>query len=338
MKKVFVLLLTLLTLITILLTGCNTDSLIDYKKAAEKTDGIIRGQTSAEFNTTTEINTEGMTDEEIREINYYKDMNGSFNVVFDAELKKEIYKIYLNLGGLGFDFDLFINGNEIFMKLPVVGKYLNFNDIDFESTMNINEEKIIISDDSVTAIGTKWLGLLKKEDVFKGKEIVLTTPDGEVKTTEYTINLNDEQIKKLFVDVVDIVYTDENLKSFYEEYIETKIKENADSIDDLEDVTYEKMLDNMKENIDFYQVEKFNYTAYVDIDGYIVNEDIELIVKVDNSEQKRLTGFNFKLDINNWDINKKQEFNFPILNEENTFKMKDEESMPNIMQDIFNKE
>ncbi len=340
MKKIFILTLTILTLISILLTGCNTDSLLDYKKAAEKTDGIIRGQTSAEFTTTTELNTEGMTDEEIKELNYYKDIKGSFNSVFDSELKKEIYKIYLNSGGLGFDFDLYINGNEIFMKLPVIGKYLNLNDVVIESTMNVNEGKILITDESVAAIGAKWLGLLKKDDVFKGKDIVLTTPDGEVKTTEYTINLNNEQIKNLFVDVIDIVYTDQNLKSFYTEFIETKIKENADSMQDveIENISYEEMLDNMKENIDFYNVEKFNYTAHVDIDGYIVNETIELLIKVDNAKQKSLSGFNFKLDISNWDINKSQEFNYPTLTEENTLKMEEKESMPDVMQDIFIKE
>lgn len=340
MKKIFVLTLNIITLIAILLTGCNTDSLLEYKKAAEKTDGITRGQTSAEFTTTTELNTAGMTEEEIKELNYYKDLKGSFSTVFDSELKKEIYKIYFNTGGIGFDFDLYINGNEVFVKLPVVGKYLNLKDVDLESTMNVNEEKIIISDESVNAIGAKWIGLLKKDDVFKGKDIVLTTPDGEVKTTEYTINLNDEQIKTLFVDVIDIVYQDENLKSFYEEYIEAKIKENADKIDDAEikNISYEEMLNSMKENIDFYHVEKFNYTAHVDIDGYIVNEKIELSVKVDDAEQKSLSGLNFKLDINNWDINKQQEFNYPTLTDENTLKIEDEESMPNIMQDIFNKE
>ncbi len=104
------------------LTACNTDSLGEYKQAAEKTDQITKGQTSGEFSLVTDFNTDGMTPEEIKELNYYKDMNGKFNISFDDESEKSIYRNYLNMGGLGFDFDLYINKDEMFVKLPVVGK------------------------------------------------------------------------------------------------------------------------------------------------------------------------------------------------------------------------
>ncbi|MGB4437625.1 MAG: hypothetical protein WBJ13_00045, partial [Sedimentibacter sp.] len=85
-----------------------------------------------------------------------------------------------------------------------------------------------------------------------------------------------------------------------------------------------------------YEVESFSYTAYVDIDGYIVNEMIEFSLKVINPENAGLSGVNYSLNMKNWDINKEQSFDFPVLTEENTIKMDDmDESMPDMMEDLF---
>ena len=86
--------LSLLLLIAILLTACNTNNLAEYKKAVDKTDQITKGQTLGEFTLITEFNQEGLTAEEIRELNYIKDMNGSFSVVFDDEEEKSIIRNY----------------------------------------------------------------------------------------------------------------------------------------------------------------------------------------------------------------------------------------------------
>ncbi|MHB1394752.1 MAG: hypothetical protein ACYCYE_17135 [Clostridia bacterium] len=190
-------------------------------------------------------------------------------------------------------------------------------------------ERDFISKEKLDELNAKWLGLLKKEDIFKGKDIVLTTPDGEVKTTEYTIKLNDEQVKKLAADTMDILSKDEKLKENYEEHI----KKN---IEPLKDTSFEKLFSDMKENMKDYTSEGFSYTAYVDIDGYIVNEMIEFAPKFDDADMA-VTRVSYRLDIKNWDINKEQKLEFPVLTEENTLDMNQmEESMPFMMEDLFN--
>lgn len=326
-KKMILILFTIL--LTLSLAGCNTDSLGEYKKASEKTGDIKKGQTSGEYNLILDIDTEGMAAEEIKELNYYKDMKGTFNVSYDDTLKKGIYRNYINFGGLGFDFDLYKNGDEIFMKLPVVGKYVKLDELGtYRNTEQNESTESIISKESKEAIAKKWVSLMKKEDVFKGKDIILTTPDGEVKTTEYTIKLNDEQIKKLFADSMDVVSKDENLKDFYQ-----KMQNNIDS---LKDKTFEESIADIKDGIKYYKVESFSYVAYVDIDGYIVNQRFELKLNVNNEEQKNLLGMSYSLDIKNWDINKEQNFNFPILTDDNTLKIDNmNESMPIMIEDMF---
>lgn len=329
MKKIMIVIFAILLAVS--LACCSSDSLGDYKKAAEKTEQIKKGQMSGEFSMVMDVNTEGMTEEQIKELNYYKDMKGSFSAAYDDEAEKGVFRNYLNFGGLGFDFDLFMNEEEVFMKLPVLGKYMR---LDRRQAPRIIEQQInggleIISKGTQNALSQRWLEMLTKEDIFKGKDIVLTTPDGEVKTKEFTIKLNDEQIKSLTADCIDIVSKDEKLKKNYDEYIKMNVKL-------LKDTSFEKLISNIREEIKDYTVESFNYTAYVDIDGYIVNEVVDLEMKVEDAGPTSMKGLNYKLEVKNWDINKKQEFDFPVLTEENTVNMdKMDQNMPFMMEDLF---
>lgn len=325
MRKIMTAIFTVILAIS--LAGCIPDSLGDYKKAAEKADQIKKGHTSGEFVVEMTFNTAGMTEEQIKEMNYFRNVKGSFDVAYDDEAEKGVFRNYLNLGGLGFDFELFIDGEKAFMKLPVIGKYVSFDEL--QAPMPQEEELELVSAETFAAINEKWLGMLKKEDIFQGKNIVLTTPDGEVKTREYTIRLKDKQIKSLAVYALDMLSGDEKLKENFEEYFKKNVER-------LKDCSLEKLLSDMKENIALYTVEDFSYTAYVDIDGYIVNEMIRVSLKTDSDEPAAVTGVNYSLDIKNWDINREQQFEFPELTESNTLDMdRMEESMPFMLEDLF---
>lgn len=324
MKKILAIFLA--SMLVLSLAACNTDNLAEYKKALEKTEQISKGQFSTELSMIMDYNTDDLTAEEIKELNYFKDMSGSFNVVYDNEAGKSVLRNYMSFGGLGFDFDMYINGEEIIMKLPVVGKYIKMNEL---NSFDIDEEaygQAIISEETMKAIAEKWVGLMKEEDVFKGKDIILTTPDGEVKTTEYTITLSDEQIRTLVKESVAIAAKDETLKQFYDEYVLVNFNE--------EEITFEEMLESIEDNIENYMVEDFKYTALVDIDGYIVSENISYKIKSTKTDLI-LKGMNYNLDMKTWDINKEQSFDFPVITEENTVDADNMEEIPDLMKDLF---
>lgn len=336
MKRKIIFMAAFLIILILFITSCNTNNLIEYKKAAEKTEQITKGQTAGEFTMTTEINPDGLTAEEIKELNYIKDMDGSFSVVFDDEEEKAIIRNYLNFGGLGYDFEVYVNGEEVSIKLPVVGKYLRIDEeMISESEQYYDTGNQIISEETKKEFTKKWISLMNEEDVFKGKNIVLTTPDGEVKTTEYTIKLSDEQIKTLLKECAQILSEDEALKLFFEKNISVNVGETEG---ELEQKTFEEMLDDIIEGLEKFNVENFSYRAYVDIDGYIVNEIFDISLKTIDAKKEGIIGINYNLDIKTWDINKEQKFEFPILTDENTIKtdeMKD--NMPAVMEDYFRK-
>jgi len=341
MKRKIVFIAAFLLILMMFITACNTNNLVEYKKASEKTDQIVKGQTAGEFITTTEINQDGLTAEEIKELNYIKDMNGSFSVVFDDKEEKSIIRCYMNFGGLGYDFEVYINGEEVSVKLPVIGKYLRIDEeMMSEGEEYYDSENQIISEETMKEFAKRWLSLMNEEDVFKGKNIVLTTPDGEVKTTEYTIKLSDDQIKTLLRDSAEILSKDESLKSFYEKNISSNIEKIGNDLEqktgDLEQKTFEEFLNGTVSSAEKFNVENFSYTALVDIDGYIVNEIIDISIKAIDAEKEGIIGVNYKLDIKTWDINKDQKFEFPVLTDENTIKpneMKD--NIPDAMKDYF---
>src|SRR5690606_33305191 len=189
-----------------------------YKKAFEKTSQIKKGQSSGEITIKLEFNTDGLSQDEIKKLNDFKEMSGSFHIIYDDEAEKAILRNYINIGGLGYDFDMFFNGDEAVMKLPVIGKYIKLNEMQ-QSNNYAEGYNNIISEDTMKQIAEKWVGLMKDEDVFKGKDIIITTPDGDVKTTEYTISLSNEQIKELIIDIIEIASEDENLRSFYNDNV-----------------------------------------------------------------------------------------------------------------------
>ena len=325
MKKILIVILAL-ALIAATLTACNTDNLEQYKKAFEKTNQIKRGQSSGEMTVKLDFNTDGLSQEDMREINNFKEMSGSYNIIFDDEAEKAIFRNYINFGGLGYDFDMFFNGKEAAMKLPVVGKYIRISEAQ-QADMDTESFNEMISDDTMKQIAEKWIGLMKEEDVFKGKDIIITTPDGDVKTTEYTVVLSNEQLKDLILEIVEIVSADEKLRSFYNENI--IIKDDTDV-----DVSFDKILKDIEYSIDKFTIDNFKYNALVDIDGYIVNENLAYSIR-STDEEIALKSAEYNLDVKTWDINKEQTFNFPVLTEENTLDTENSEDIPSLMEDLF---
>jgi hypothetical protein len=325
-------------LLALTITGCGSNGLEDYKKAAEKTGEIKSGQRSGQWNLTMDFDTVGMTQEEITDLNYYQNISGKCRTAFNKDRKQSISREYLNLGGLGFDFELYQNNGETVVKLPIAGKYVKLDELmkqAAESTgsevkIGQDKETKFLSDDTVKALSREWLGILDKDDVFKGKDIVITTPDGEVKTTVYTITLNDGQVKTLAQSSINILSKDESLKKT----VETMTKEKkAISTDE-----FDKLLLKGKEWIGKYEVEKFRYTAHVDINGSIVNETMEFQLKNDSAAKGVPKNIAFKLDLKNWDINQYQKLEFPILTEENTLRSDDmNQTMPFVFKNLFPK-
>ncbi|MBS4537912.1 hypothetical protein GOQ27_05530 [Clostridium sp. D2Q-11] len=297
----------LIALIIFSFTGCKGSDLKSYGDAVEKTNSITKGQMELNMDMDLDINTQGMTEEELKAMNYFKTMKGKMRIKFD-ETEKFISRNYFNFGGLGFDLDVFGNGEDIYLQMPIIGKYINVKE--FDENKQSSQENEFISENSKVKISEKWVGFLQEDDVFSGKSTVMDTPDGEVKVTEYTIQMEKGKLKEFASYVINTVAKDENFRNNLANQINTS---NGN-----EQVTIDDIINNSEEMIEGANVGAFNYTAYVDIDGYIVKEVIK--VTMDSSDSEKINSATFNMNINRWGIEKKQEFDFPDINEDNILK------------------
>lgn len=330
MKRIFIVIISIILIVS--LVGCKKNDLENFKQAVNKTSKIQKGQMSVQSITELDIDSKDLTKEEIKNLNYIRKVEVDLNIMFDDVLNKIITRTYFNLGGLGFDSVFYDDGEKKYLKLPILGKYmlLNSENMNNEYTnKNVGDKEEFITEDTKNFIKNKWLSILKEDDVFSGEESILTTPDGEVKVTHYTINMTNEQIKALLNEMIDAISKDKKLKASVKKYI----RENEVQI---EEFSMKQFFDKFKENINKSTISNFTYDAYIDIDGYIIDENIQIEIKFDNSAYKNFKGMMYSLNIKRWDIEKEQEFDFPNLNKENLLEMQDmEQGVPFMLENMF---
>lgn len=274
--------LFIVLLVFILVIGCSDQSYEEYQNAVEKTENLESGKYTIEIEYQTNYNAEELTVEEFKELSNYSSIKFSGTNVFN-QLEDQMH-FYGNLesGSLGLDLEYYQQDDKEYIKIPILGKYIDLNDLNMESitegiSFNGNETmEMNFNEEVFEEIGNLWTEAIQTENVFKGEKSFLETPDGDVKVTEYTIDFSDELLKELMKET-------------------TVILELSDEV----------------ELMDQFTINTFNYTAYVDIDGFIIKEEFLIdysimdIVAVDS-------GY-FRFDITNYDINKEQNIEMPEI-------------------------
>ncbi|QIB27270.1 hypothetical protein [Caloranaerobacter azorensis] len=301
MRKIIILLLSIVLIIS--LTACGQDDFERFIEATKKTDAIKRGQeeivTVLEF----DFNIEGLSDEEIKALNYLKKIKSKFYITFDCESNKIISRSYYNFSGLGFDSEFYMNEGKSFIKVPIISKYIKLDDVTDE-----NSQYEFMSEETCETIKNKWMEIVKQDDVFTGKRSIMSTPDGEVKVTNYKIRLDEKIIKEFLNYFIEVIYKDEKFKENFEAYLKQVSNEKVK-------MDFDKIYFNFKKMLDNSSIKEFNYDAFIDIDGYIVKESIEMKLELEKSMERVINSIKFSLQNKRWSIGKKQKFEFPEIKE-----------------------
>ncbi|MGF7059382.1 hypothetical protein [Brassicibacter mesophilus] len=324
-----VLIISTLVLLVFVLSACGTEALQTYKDAVKNTNEIKQGQMSFELAIENEYNTEGLSVDAIRQLNYFKEIESKTSVVFKEESKdtKIMSRNYFNFGGMGFDSAFYKNEDTAFIKMPILGKYVvldGFNR-EFNSKENQNDDMM---ENAIDEIKNKWIKILNRKDVVSGNKTLLTTEDGEIKVTQFSINLTGEQIKQLINESLDIIVNNKG------------VNEIANEVTDEEGnkLEVEKFINDLKDKMNDITIRDFKYTGYIDIDGYIIQEDIELIADFDNAESGEVLSTDLKMQMKHWNIEKEQKFEFPELTKDNTLDQESfDQGMPFMFDDLINK-
>jgi len=329
MKRIVCILFVLAIFIN--LTGCGKADLQTYREASKKTSEIKSGKMSYDIRVENEFNTAGLSQDVVKQLNYFRIIESKADITFsEAEGKNKIIsRNYFNFGGMGFDSVFYDNKGVSFIKMPIVGKYMILEEMFKESQTNNDKENLSL-DGTMKKIEEIWLSMLAEKDVVSGQNTILTTEDGEVKTTSFTIAPTEDQIRTFLKEVLDIIAEDKALENLI---LSNEVMGNGQKLSNGE---LAKNLENIINQID---IKDFSYTGYIDIDGYIIQEDIEVNMKMKDEKIGSVQSQKFTLQIKNWSIDKPQEFDFPELTEENTLDMSDmNQGVPIIFEDILGSE
>lgn len=313
MKKIALILIIII--ITFNLTACGKNDLDYYNQALIKTNSIKKGQMSYKVNLKNEFNEEGLSKEKIKKLREFEDIVAINSMKFDWDKNIAIMNNYFNLGGLGFDSVVYINESDQYMKLSFLGKY-----IDME-TEESDEQVNPITNGTINKITEKWYEILSEKDVVSGEKIVLSTEDGEVKARKYIIRVNNEQLRSFLNYVLETIERDNNFMNYIESIYQ---------YDGMGQITGKNLAKSIRKAVNEASDMNFTYESYIDMDGYIVEENIGISFNLDLAESGSLKRQEIQIETKKWNIEREQEINLPDINEKNTMtieEMKKESSV-----------
>lgn len=301
-KRILGLFILVLLVIT---AGCTQSNLENYKSASIKTDSMTKGTETITININTDYNRDGLDEEALKIINTFDSAEFTLKNSFDSDINKSLSSGYLNFGDLGYDFKVYGLDNKTYIEplfLNLKGKkYIELSDTYFTPDTD-NSEALF------DKIAAKWNEVINEENVIKGGNVLITTDDGEVKSREFTIDLKDEQLREFLLYMVETFQENDQYKKVFEEI--TYFKDEEVMTQEEKDELYEELLKEFKKFIEETDNLNFFYKAYIDIDGYIVQENIRFGFGSETVSSGGLKSFEFKMTNMYSNIEKEQNLDF----------------------------
>lgn len=305
--KQLIISLLLIIILVISITGCQSKGLTTYQEAIETTNSIEKGELKMEVDTVLNFDKTGLSFEEEKQLNDFEQMSGSITSKFDITKELLDTNIYFYQGGTGIDFSLFTIDNQLILQLPIINLYMVLSEEDMiniddeEDSETINTEGLTIDFDDLMK---SWISVFNEEDVVVGNNTYILTNEGKLKTTKYSFNLDQEQLKTL------------------EELLVNEIDMNAlnqiflDQISNYNDT--EEVLDfDIEEILAKISLTSLEGEAFVDFDNRLIRQNFILKGEGVDVVPGDLESFEIKFEMTYTNLGEEQSFDFPTLTDEN---------------------
>jgi hypothetical protein len=302
MKKILIVGLVIL----LFLSGCSSNSLAKYNEAVEKTTGLTRGRSSMIFTIENEFNEKGMTEDELRKLYAYKDMEFSFISSFDHEIGEMEADIYLSLGSPGYDMSFYSSKEGSFIRIPIVNKYMKLDLEDFENkAMETGNESDEIQDVFLKII-EEWTAILEMDNVVKGEKSIMSTEDGDVKVVKFTVSPSEDKIRLFLKKIAALARANS-------EELEKAGGFSFAEFEGENPMDFSEIVEIIEEKIDSLESITFIDTVFIDIDGYIVSDELLMVFEDYDSEEGQIKKTTVSIIQENWENGMKQDIEFPEI-------------------------
>lgn len=314
MKKSLAVLMTTV----FLLSGCGRSDLQDYQSAVLMTDAYTNGRSETSLSVDLIFNEQGLSFEEQRDLSYFEGIDMTTTMTYIAgELFRGQMDTYFNFGGLGFDMVYYMNGDEVLIKLPIMDKYMAVS-----GGMDTSDTSVTMDEeDAIKRLIDSWNGVLNEEDVFSGSKAYVMTDKGQLKTTTYTISINDDQFDVLKATLLTLLEEEEILESFLEG------SGNYTSYEVDGDAVQSMVQDLLKE----VTLTSFEGKAYVDFDGRLVRQDFTADLVNHSAQPGQVASLHIEYETFYDLLGQVEDLYFPEVKDEDLLKLEDGDSI----QDYF---
>lgn len=190
MRNKLLLVLSGLLILVLLAGGCSADPLQSYLHAVKKTEQVNKGQMLVQFNHTMDFNGSGLTVEDRKNLEMFKEVEGTFTLKFDRDNELSMLDGHVDMIGMGFDLKAYCDEDRTVLMLPMFTKYLVVE-------AKPATEKEPVTGDMDNKLEALWNGMLSNKNVTREEGKLISTPEGEVKTTAYNVALSQREIEKL---------------------------------------------------------------------------------------------------------------------------------------------
>jgi hypothetical protein len=278
-----------------------------------KTEDITRGKMSLSIKIDNDFSTEGLSEEAIANLKNFERIEMSLLSSFDNNQRRSINDIYLNLGGMGIDSMVYSNDADAYIRLPMVNEYIriNLDELDMTSSLDMTGTESLVK-----RITKEWTELLETENVVKGEKSIMATEDGEVKVTKFTVSPTEDQLRLLLKKMIAILRSEK-------EALETFVQfANTDG-----GLDFDALVRGVEQEIEDMEKITFNSVAYIDIDGYIVKESIEIYFENYDPKPGQVSKRTVVFSQENWDNEMEQNIVIPDISSDNLMDMDEAEGL-----------
>ena len=292
-----------------LLTGCmGGEDYASYLDALNKTEDIQSGVDRVEVVIQSTFNEALLQKVDKEEANAFRQL-GLVKVMLEDRYNKvenqSIYDVFYFSNTLGMDFKVFMKGpSEVYIKLPFMSDIYAVG----EAFKGFSEEPENLSS-FFKGVGLSWSSMLKAENIFIGEKTIITNDDGDVKATKFSVKPTTAQLDSFLRQLREEILANKESLLIYLKDMQYSEGENPMTESDFE--TFVEAIFNS------LTITRYEETAYVDLDGYIIDEMVTIELKYETGEtfSNLFDTQTISIHTTRWDIERKQELDFSILEE-----------------------
>lgn len=311
MKRVWLCIILLLVFVS----GCDSKGYETYQKAMNRYDSIDEGREKINIYIDLEFNLEGLNDSEIQELMIFDRIDMELDLAYNGS--QGIAKNYIYFGGMGMEAHFYMTDEGLYLKIPMFN-YI----VKLEEDNNSNILILDMESDALSKIRNIWVEVLKDEDVVMGENTILSTNQGNVKASRYTVNVSEEQLKILFDGILEVV-VEEIVRFAFENKMLEELSFNNIGIKEISDF------------INRIQLKGFMGEVYIDYDGYPIYQRYEIDIEFKDAKSREINRIELVFESELMEYNRVQELVFPEFSELDIRRMDEFGDLEFIQGDVF---